>query len=91
MLKCTKESLPLKYTGTHEDLHSCNRVTKLGPCGRLNMTDRLCINFWGEDLKLLLLILFLWCVFWADLSMCYTVAENFSCLNTTTTAPGQPG
>ena len=38
--KSTKESLPLKCTSTHEDSHSCNRVSKLGPYGRLNMTDR---------------------------------------------------
>ena len=38
--KSTKESLPLKYTSTHEDSPSCNRVSKLGPYGRLNMTDR---------------------------------------------------
>jgi len=34
MPKCTKESLPLKYTSTHEDSHSRNRVSKLGPNGR---------------------------------------------------------
>jgi len=37
MLKCTKESLPLKYTSTHEDSHSRNKVSKLGPYGRLNI------------------------------------------------------
>ena len=40
MLKCTKESLPLKYASTDEDSLSSNRLSKLGPYGRLNMTDR---------------------------------------------------